>query len=663
MESADYVRSQLTARITPPDSGETFVYSQGNIISLEGLSWEVAFGGGMGRPSGYRLALSEDLETIKVRLARIERAEVRLEVAVNSEVFYPHVGRVRGVSRDGRDPNRITLSVFDRLLDDDPKLPAEALTDSWASVHPEDLDLGYALYYGLHHRPFYHAAVSCDLATLLGPRNVSSENHVNSVFFNSLMADGDDVSLKHNLLLNKTWNQQSGSDNSIAGGYPFEVKDAEPSEVHFWKYSGSARDVVATNSFTTVFTQSRIGQVREGNSHVAIAPPAHYRIFNVGNQINLYISLAQAYVELRTPVRVFNTTRINISAVFSISTASGYDFDLNAGGASFYNQSSWGGPYSVDSDFDVASTGISLFQDEAPMHIGGSLTSSGFGHNVITAIFTYQLNFQLASENYRRYSAFSPVVNSADVAISENPLAILDDVFSHHSGTPFVAGQSSDAQVDVQSYAFQCFFAEREPLFGNGGIVDAFGEIVAAYLWIGDSGMVNQRVYQESAGAGVDRIVATSHMLDLSLQQDPLGVTAFDSQQASRFEVRYDYDFQTGQYRSSVAAGPASNALCQSADAAGVKGELERETRYILSGDVASYYLGHLVRIHGQGQEYAELTLPAQFFGIELADVLRVQHPMIAGSEALYRVVRVAPDYLAGTVAVRAGKILQADGS
>ena len=213
----------------------------------------------------------------------------------------------------------------------------------------------------------------------------------------------------------------------------------------------------------------------------------------------------------------------------------------------------------------------------------------------------------------------------------------------------------------MQSYAFQCFFAEREPLFGNGGIVDAFGEIAAAYLWIGDSGMVNYRVYQESADATVDRIVATSHMLELSLQQNPLGVTAFDSQQASRFEVRYDYDFQTGQYRSSVAAGPATNALCQSADAAGVKGELERETRYILSADVASYYLGHLVRIHGQGQEYAELTLPAQFFGIELADVLRVQHPMIAGSEALYRVVRVAPDYLAGTVAVRAGKILQAE--
>ena len=240
VESADYVRSQLTARITPPDSGETFVYSQGNIISLEGLSWEVAFGGGMGRPSGYRLALSDELGTIKARLARIERAEVRLEVAVNPEVFYPHVGRVRGIQRDGRDPNRITLSVFDRLLDDDPKLPTEALTDSWAGVHPEDLSLGYPLYYGLHHRPFYHAAVTCDLAVLLGPRNVSSENHVSSVFFNSEIEKGDDVGDRHNLIMQKSWHQQSDGTNVVSGGYPFEVTDTDDSVGRFWEMTGPA---------------------------------------------------------------------------------------------------------------------------------------------------------------------------------------------------------------------------------------------------------------------------------------------------------------------------------------------------------------------------------------------------------------------------------------
>jgi hypothetical protein len=52
--------------------------------------------------------------------------------------------------------------------------------------------------------------------------------------------------------------------------------------------------------------------------------------------------------------------------------------------------------------------------------------------------------------------------------------------------------------------------------------------------------------------------------------------------------------------------------------------------------------------------------LPARYFGIELADVLRVQHPALAGSEGLYQVTRLEADYLGGTVAVTAAKLLGA---
>jgi hypothetical protein len=66
------------------------------------------------------------------------------------------------------------------------------------------------------------------------------------------------------------------------------------------------------------------------------------------------------------------------------------------------------------------------------------------------------------------------------------------------------------------------------------------------------------------------------------------------------------------------------------------------------------------VRKHAQGQEYLQMTLPARYFGIELADVLRVQHPALTGSQGLYQVTRLEPDYLGGTVAVTAARLLGA---
>jgi hypothetical protein len=269
------------------------------------------------------------------------------------------------------------------------------------------------------------------------------------------------------------------------------------------------------------------------------------------------------------------------------------------------------------------------------------------------------LNFsaELRPEAYRRYRIFSPVVNSAEIAVSRNPLAILDDVFRNQTGTPFRQDQSSAAQVLVQSYAFQCFLAERQPL---ADLVDEFGRTAATYLWIGDSGAMQVRAYQESGQAAVDAVISPDTLLDLTLVQNPLGTTVYEAEAASRFRVAYGYEFQLGRFLNTLQADATNSALCASAEAAGVRREVRRESRHILSAEVASLYLGTLVRKHAQAQEYVELSLPARFFGVELADVLRVQHPALAGSEGLYQVTRVRPDYLGGTVAVTAGRLLGA---
>jgi hypothetical protein len=301
---------------------------------------------------------------------------------------------------------------------------------------------------------------------------------------------------------------------------------------------------------------------------------------------------------------------------------------------------------------NVLSTSFSDVQVHARVKLAGTATGSA-----TQAFFALNFSAEMKPEAYRRYSVFSPIVSSADVAISGNPVAILDDLFRCQTGTPFRQDQSSDAQVAAQSYTFQCFLAERQAL---ADLVDEFGRTTATYLWIGDSGMMQYRAYQESAAAAVDALVTPDTLLDLQLLQNPLGTTAFEGEAASGFRVSYGYDFQLGRFQNTVQADRATNALCASAYAAGVRTELFRESRHILSAAVASLYLGTLVRKYAQGQEYLQMTLPARYFGIELADVLRVQHPALTGSQGLYQVTRLEPDYLGGTVAVTAARLLGA---
>jgi hypothetical protein len=301
---------------------------------------------------------------------------------------------------------------------------------------------------------------------------------------------------------------------------------------------------------------------------------------------------------------------------------------------------------------NVLGTSFSNAHLHARMKLPGTTVGSAS-----RASFALNFSAELRPQAYRRFRVFSPVVSSADIAISQNPLAILDDLFRNRTGTPFRQDQSSAAQLLTQSYVFHCFLAERQPL---ADLVDEFARTTATYLWIGDSGMMQVRAYQESGQAAVDAGVTPDTLLELKLLQNPLGTSAYESEAASRFRVSFGYDFQLGRYLNAVQADRTTNALCRSAEAVGVRNELQRASRHILAPEVASLYLGTLVRKHAQTQEYLELKLPARYLGVELADVMRVQHPALTGSEGLYQVMRVEPDYLGGTVAVTAARLLGA---
>mgnify|MGYP001569186954 CR=1 FL=1 len=111
--------------------------------------------------------------------------------------------------------------------------------------------------------------------------------------------------------------------------------------------------------------------------------------------------------------------------------------------------------------------------------------------------------------------------------------------------------------------------------------------------------------------------------------------------------VRFTYD------KASVAALAA----------AGFKQGVEFATEYVLATDTASYWLGNLVRMLAQDKEYVSGRLGPQHMDLELYDVLRIQHPMIQGSEGLYQITRLQMHPLEGWVSFAAAELLQVNGS
>ena len=425
------VRLELTSR----DGATTYVHCKDDFVSMTPIEWEIPFAGGLGKPSGYEVVLSLPLETIKARLADYNRAEVRLRVDVSSHAFQPHSGRVRSFRRQDDDPNLLTLQIADLFLDDDPVLPVESIVSSFADAHPRevDADAGYPLYYGLHHRPFYFTATDCDVDVLFGPRNVSSENHVNSVWFNTNFNKGDATVGEHVILVNKTWAQESGATNAVSGGFPFEIRDGGTLAVKFWEFTGQFKRLSATPpDVDGDITLDNFGYV-EGIIEESAGATWHavpivrskipQDVFNLTN-VDFFIGTSSAQQGAVSRIRLF----------LQVDSGSG---NVNAAVFSGTAQTSLSG------DIDVSSNNANFFKNNQSNYFRTLIEGLPVGGAESTFANSFALRAQLASEGYKRYSIFSSVINSADVAISANPIGILDHVFSAHTATPFLQDQSS----------------------------------------------------------------------------------------------------------------------------------------------------------------------------------------------------------------------------
>jgi hypothetical protein len=241
------------------------------------------------------------------------------------------------------------------------------------------------------------------------------------------------------------------------------------------------------------------------------------------------------------------------------------------------------------------------------------------------------------------------------VAVSENPLAILDHVNSTDVNLPWRQDQSSDVQVSVQSYQFHSLFSVREPA---RGIFDEYGQLAAVNMWIGDSGMMNFRRYFEPSSVTVNRTLTPADMLGFGLDEQPLGSAAGAGAVMSDITMRYGYQYHLGQYDSTMRAFPGNNAACNSVQAAGITRAMEFGTEHIMNTDTASFALQNVVRFTTQGGEYASVSLPFRHCDLELYDVLTIQHPLIVGSEGTYQVVGLEMDVMQAMMKVTAGKVL-----
>ena len=258
--------------------------------------------------------------------------------------------------------------------------------------------------------------------------------------------------------------------------------------------------------------------------------------------------------------------------------------------------------------------------------------------------------------DYKRFSVFAPKLASSVINITENPVAILDDVFSRHLSIVYRQDQSSDVQVDVSSFKFNAYFAERQTI---EDITQEFMQTVGAYAWIGDSGMINYRSYQESATMtnSIDRTVSAEDMLKFSLDESPIGSPVVSSRLTSKYQFQYDFNFQQDRYTKALPLNQANNTMCSSLFDGGIKQETEFRSRYIMDADVASAWAVNISRTQTLGSLLMDITLPGKFLEFELADVIKVQHPMLTGSETLAQIVDMRTDYRRGKIQIKAEEL------
>lgn len=263
---------------------------------------------------------------------------------------------------------------------------------------------------------------------------------------------------------------------------------------------------------------------------------------------------------------------------------------------------------------------------------------------------------QFFIDGYERTSVFIPKTSDTSSRIAfntENPVTILDDIFSQYLQVPYVTLQSSNVQTSVDNFKFNCYFSDREPV---ADIVNEFAETAGFYAWIGDSGMINYRAHAESAAATVDTAIPARDMIKFSVEDNPIG-SLVGNNLINKYTFAYNYHFQRQEFQSSLNVNAANNSLCDSLQNAGIRQDEKFESKYVMIPDVASLWMENRVRVHGRSSLLLGVTLPAKYYTLELGDVVKIEQEMLVGSETLAQIVDLKVDYRRNRVKIQAEEL------
>lgn len=648
------VRLELTSR----DGSTSYVHSADSLLWMSPLEWEVPPGGGLGKPGKYSIRLSLPLEDIQARKTEYSQATAALVVGLNGKEFTPAVGRVREILRDVDDPNLVTLGIADRFLDDDPRVPVEAIVDSFSPMHPEELavDAGYPLYYGRHHRPTYMTGIFSGLSIMYVPRGISSAQQDADIWWNSDFGAGDATDRSHVIRMG-AWFVFSehpflqGSGN-IRFTSNFTAKEVSSEDIRLYDYTGGTQLISRTvkSELDQILPGGRIAVLlgrKDGGTGLTRFEASFRPRFDFTRLDGIYAQCSFG------PGTITDSAGLEIG--FGVWSADGTQVT-----STIKHSDATQPPYGIGGQ-----TSESLYQgignqDGYKAGIYAFVAPANTTRISSEALLTFYFEGRLDPRQYRRYSIYQWPANSAEVAVTANPIGVLVDIFSHHTGTPYLSSQASAAQLAVQSYAVQMFLAERRPL---SEVADELGRLCAVHMWPGDSGMIQFRTYQESATATVDRTLTTSDIArgSFRLRDAPLGSTLFEQNLAREVTLEFGYHFQRARYEQRLRAHPGNTALCASADAAGYRQGHVFQTQYLTNPDVASYALGNQVRHHCQAGAFCGFRGGANLFDIEAADVLRVAHPMIDGGADTYQMIHVRMNPLEGWLEATGAKLLSLD--
>lgn len=643
--SATDVLVDLELRVLASDASTTWVFDRNSIQTYPAPEWEIDFTGGLGKASNYEITLASSIGFLSENFQKLNRAQTFLKVYTNSDNFTPHVGRIRGINREAHNPNIFSLKVYENFLDGDPLIPVEAIQDSYSTVHPEiiESDFGYPLYYGKHTRPFYFTTTDCYVQILLGPKNVSSANHLADVVY-------FDATTELTRGMSGTWAQQSGSTNIFSSEYPFFVHELSTTQLvlvpEIEELTGKpVMEVLSQNLLTYAVELSPTDRASFLHSIAYFTPqiPIH-RLRKLAVNAEFSDSGSYGIGALRLSLR-----KVDLDTEYLMPN---------------YEVSTWDNLYtaSVNTIFDVEDLNDELYFEERyktgiewRIHINGITPAAG---GTLTLSCTYGCDVEMKAQAYANYSIYGKPVSSGDIAISENPNAIVADIINQTSFN-FVAAQNSAAQVETNSYNFQCFFGERQSL---SDILQEFGEITATHYWVGDSGSINTRTYQESevVTSSIDYTLTTCDFIENSvvIRDNPLGSIYYQTQKASRIKVNYDFDHARNRYNQVMIVDRTNNAFCDSAYFTGIQKEHSAKTKYIMESQTTSYFIDNLIRRYTTDDVIIEGTLPARFMGLEICDILKIQHPSLLNSETLCQVTKVRPNYENGLIKFTANEII-----